>query len=222
MSASTRFNIVRVLAFVVVLGIISIFKGDTWGDWLFAVTSVLLAFSVSLLCYWNVKNDPARSALGLPLVIRPVLVVISLAAFVFILLGWRKSSMAFDLIWIFAFVLNWALYRSTVEHINATQSEHAASAWYDTTKEELLILKTKTSAPASLKELQSLEEEFRLSNKLANSKTEDIEQKISLELSYLSKELDDSAALSKRSAHIKQLLAQRNIVISRHINKKNS
>ena len=63
MSASTRFNIVRVLAFVVVLGIISIFKGDAWGDWLFAVTSVLLAFSVSLLCYWNVKNDPARSAL---------------------------------------------------------------------------------------------------------------------------------------------------------------
>ena len=32
MSASTRFNIVRVLAFVVVLGIISIFKGDAWGD----------------------------------------------------------------------------------------------------------------------------------------------------------------------------------------------
>ena len=65
-SVATPFRGIRVLAFLLVLGIISIFQPDAWSDWLFTVTSVAFAGRWPRTFSWSVKGDPARSALGLP------------------------------------------------------------------------------------------------------------------------------------------------------------
>ena len=64
MSVAMRFRGIRVLAFLLVLGIIYIFQPDAWSDWLFTVTSVAFAGSLASYFFWSVKGDPARSALG--------------------------------------------------------------------------------------------------------------------------------------------------------------
>lgn len=218
MNASSRFSIVRALAFAVVLGIIYIFRPEGWSDWLFSLNAVLMAGSLASLFFWRVGNDPARSAIGFPLVARPLLFIISAAAFALTLWSWRKCAMSLDLVWVFVLVFNWMMYRSIVEHIDEVQAEHAATDWYRETDEFFKVLRTEPADAASARTLRALQEEFRLSNKFAAPEAEGLEAEISSELGELQKELQAGAAISERAERIKRLFARRNILLAARLN----
>lgn len=218
MTASTRFSIVRALAFAVVLGIIFIFRPEGWSDWLFSLNAVLLAGSLASLFFWRIGRDPARAAIGFPLVARPLLFVASAAAFALTLWGWRKCAMSLDLVWLLILVFNWMMYRSVVEHIDAVQAEHAASDWHRETSDFLKMLRTEPADADAARALRRLEEEFRLSNKFAAPQAATVEAEISRELAQLRGELLDGAAFSERAERIRRLFARRNAILAARLN----
>ena len=218
MNASLRFKLVRALAFILVLAIVWIFIPDVWSDWLLAITSIILATAVACFFLWRIKNDPAKSAIGYTLTARTAQLFIAIAAFACCLLTWRKCAMALDLLWCFVLIFNWAMYSSAVEHIEEVQTKHAVSSWYTSTRLKFKELKTEQIALANSKELRSLEEEFRLSNRFESDKTQEVEEKITTELERLSENLNDEEYCSSQIKKIKQLVQKRQIILIDELN----
>ena len=218
MNASLRFKLVRALAFILVLAIIWIFIPDVWSDWLLAITSVILATAVAFFFLWRIRNDPAKSAIGYTLTARTGQLFIAIAAFACCLLTWRKCAMALDLLWCFVLIFNWAIYSSVVEHIEEVQTKHAVSSWYSSTRLKFKELKTEQIGLANTKELRSLEEEFRLSNRFESDKTQEVEEKITTELERLSENLNNEEFCSCQIKMIKQLLQKRQIILIDELN----
>ena len=79
-------------------------------------------------------------------------------------------------------------------------------------------LKTEQIALANTKELRSLEEEFRLSNRFESDKTQEVEEKITTELERLSENLNDEEYCSSQIKKIKLLVQKRQIILINELN----
>ena len=222
MSVAMRFRGIRVLAFLLVLGIIYIFQPDAWADWLFTVTSVAFAGSLASYFFWSVKGDPARSALGYLMLGRLALIAVSSLAFGLYFLDWRKVTMALDLVWCFVLIFNWVMYRSVVEHIDAVQSEHAVSNWYQETSQSFKLLKTEPLSPENLNVLTKLQETFRYSNRFQCEQSQVLEAQISAEMIALAASAQDRDTFAQKAGEIERLLKQRNLLLAQQLNSKAS
>ncbi len=214
MNAASKFRLLGALTFVFVVVAFYVFVPERFTEPVFAVAVLLFAASIGMQMYWRVGNDPATAAIGLALVLRPLLVVISLIAVICAYFVWNKTALVFELLWLLGLVAYWVLISTTKQHIQSVQNEHKVSAWYrdtDARLKELELEFTGDNRDAFLK----ITESFRLSNRRRCDESQAVEAEITEALSTLTGNAD-AATLDK----IAKLIARRDLLLRQMLNKK--
>ena len=109
MNAASKFRLLGALTFVFVVVAFYVFVPERFTEPVFAVAVLLFAASIGMQMYWRVGNDPATAAIGLALVLRPLLIPISLLAVVCAYFDWREVAIVLELLWFLALAAYWVL-----------------------------------------------------------------------------------------------------------------
>ena len=113
------------------------------------------------------------------------------------------------------------MYRSVVEHIDAVQSEHAVSNWYQETSQSFKLLKTE---PLSRKTSMSSQSYRKRSDTptafSANSRR--CWRRVSAEMIALAASAQDRDTFAQKAGEIERLLKQRNLLLAQQLNSKAS
>ena len=214
MNAASKFRLLGALTFVFVVAAFYIFVPERFTEPVFAVAVLLFGASIGMQMYWRVGNDPAAAAIGLALVLRPLLIPVSLLAVVCAYFDWREVAIVLELLWFLALAAYWVLLSTTKKHIEAVQQEHRVSDWYtetDARLKELELEFTGDNREAFLK----ITESFRLSNRRRCDESQAVEAEITKALSTLTGDAD-TATLDK----IAKLIAQLDLLLRQMLNKK--
>lgn len=216
MTAANKFRFAGFLTFLFVVAAFYIFVPERFSDWVFVVSVLLFGASLGMMMYWRVGNDPATAAVGLALVLRPTLVLVSLAAVIFCLMDWRKSAMVADLLWLLDLVFYLVMISTTVEHIQALQLEHRVSDWYNQTDRRFKEIAVVLSGTPQEKDFEKLQEAFRLSNRLVCDNAREVEAQITEVLETLT----DPQAFQAQAKILSDLIKQRDLLLREMINRK--
>lgn len=214
MNAASKFRLLGALTFVFVVAAFYIFVPERFTEPVFAVAVLLFGASIGMQMYWRVGNDPAAAAIGLALVLRPLLIPVSLLAVVCAYFDWREVAIVLELLWFLALAAYWVLLSTTKKHIEAVQQEHRVSDWYtetDARLKELELEFTGDNRDAFLK----ITESFRLSNRRRCDESQAVEAEITEALATLTGNAD-AATLDK----IAKLIARRDLLLRQMLNKK--
>lgn len=214
MNAASKFRLLGALTFVFVVAAFYIFVPERFTEPVFAVAVLLFGASIGMQMYWRVGNDPAAAAIGLALVLRPLLIPVSLLAVVCAYFDWREVAIVLELLWFLALAAYWVLLSTTKKHIEAVQQEHRVSDWYtetDARLKELELEFTGDNREAFLK----ITESFRLSNRRRCDESQAVEAEITEALATLTGNAD-AATLDK----IAKLIARRDLLLRQMLNKK--
>ena len=206
MNAASKFRLLGALTFVFVVAAFYIFVPERFTEPVFAVAVLLFGASMG--------NDPAAAAIGLALVLRPLLIPVSLLAVICAYFDWREVAIVLELLWFLALAAYWVLISTTKKHIEAVQQEHRVSDWYtetDARLKELELEFTGDNREAFLK----ITESFRLSNRRRCDESQAVEAEITEALSTLTGNAD-AATLDK----IAKLIARRDLLLRQMLNKK--
>lgn len=214
MNAASKFRLLGALTFVFVVVAFYVFVPERFTEPVFAVAVLLFAASIGMQMYWRVGNDPATAAIGLALVLRPLLVVISLIAVICAYFVWNKTALVFELLWLLGLVAYWVLISTTKQHIQSVQNEHKVSAWYRDTDARLKELELEFTGD-NREAFRQLTETFRLSNRFDCQECHALEAEITQALSTVT-----AAAEAGALNNIEKLIARRNLIIRRVINEK--
>ena len=214
MNAASKFRLLGALTFVFVVVAFYIFLPERFTEPVFAVAVLLFGASVGMQMYWRVGNDPAAAAIGLALVLRPLLVVISLLAVIGAYFSWNKTALVFELLWLLGLVAYWVLISTTKQHIRAVQNEHKISSWYRETDARLKELEFEFRG-TNREAFDHLTETFRLANRFDCEQCREVEAEITQMLLTVTAQTDASTLTD-----IEKLIARRDLILRRTINEK--